>query len=86
MLLTMWSLLGLSIVKRLLGFGNFQKSFMKGQVKSKTLDWLASLENMNCSNESNESICDMYTRFITYFSRLVSLCKKITNEEMVSKI
>lgn len=59
---------------------------MKGQVKSKTLDWLASLENMNCSNESNESICDMYTRFITFFNGLASLCKKITNEEMVSKI
>ncbi|KAJ6965727.1 hypothetical protein NC652_003573 [Populus alba x Populus x berolinensis] len=34
--------------------------------------------------EPNESIYNMYTKFITFVSELVSLDKKITNEKMVA--
>ena len=33
----------------------------------------------------NESIYNMYTKFITFVSELVSLDKKITNEKIVDK-
>ncbi|KAJ7014069.1 hypothetical protein NC653_003633 [Populus alba x Populus x berolinensis] len=34
--------------------------------------------------EPNESIYNMYSKFITFVSELVSLDKKITNEKMVA--
>jgi hypothetical protein len=36
--------------------------------------------------EPNKSIHEIYTRFITFVSEVVSLGKKITNKKMVGKI
>jgi hypothetical protein len=56
-----------------------------GQVKDFTLITLArEYELFNI--KPNESIHEMHTKFITFVSELVSIGKKITNEEMVGKI
>lgn len=88
LLLTIWSLLGLRIVRQPLRFENFWKSPIKKQVKLKILDWVTS----HLTKEYGFFKMDLMKVFIIYilgssffFSELVSLGKKIINEKMVGK-